>query len=593
VLAARGLALAVVGVVLVAPLATLFARSFRATEVVTKAGRALRVAGRVVDEGDALRFSVPSEEDPDAELVPVVLPKEQVVEVREVASLAHYRDVFRSRRTGPLLAHSAVLAGGSALLALLLGIPVGWLVARTTLPGRRVLASLLAAPLLLPPFFAAMGVSDAVGWVLARLGFSGGSLQLANAVVCFGTLLFPVPALLVGRALAAVPAGAVEAARLLAGPWAAWRRVVLPSALPAAVASALVVFAVALSDFAVPDLLGVFLPQGAVAVHVFATEVFLQWNKYDNVGRAVATGAPLVLLVGALLAVAIVLARRSPAGLVGHAARPRPPVRLRGAGTALGWGLAGATLVLAVAVPVGAVCAWGFSPARVPETVRSTAGLLGDADRWFRLGALAAVVTTAVAVVLARWALRGGAVARATVLAIGAAPLAVPGMTLMVGTLLLWVPLPAPPDSLWKGLAILVARFLPHALLASWLALREVGPGLEDAAASLGAGPATTARRVWGPLSRRGWISAALLVLVFALRELDSLVLAQPGILPVRIYDKVHFGKLPAVADLSMAYLAVLLVPAVVAAVLWSRRRAPEPLTGPPEPRRPRSAGVP
>ena len=98
-------------------------------------------------------------------------------------------------------------------------------------------------------------------------------------------------------------------------------------------------------------------------------------------------------------------------------------------------------------------------------------------------------------------------------------------------------------------------------------------PRLEDAARLLGAGPAERARRVWGPLSRRGWLSAFLLALVFALRELDAIVLIEPGILPVRIYDKVHYGKTGQVADLSMAYLAVLLVPAIIGVVLVGRRR--------------------
>ena len=46
----------------------------------------------------------------------------------------------------------------------------------------------------------------------------------------------------------------------------------------------------------------------------------------------------------------------------------------------------------------------------------------------------------------------------------------------------------------------------------------------------------------------------------------------QPGILPVRIYDKVHYGKHGDVADLSMAYLAVLLVPATLSILLLGKR---------------------
>src|SRR5207253_2426748 len=110
------------------------------------------------------------------------------------------------------------------------------------------------------------------------------------------------------------------------------------------------------------------------------------------------------------------------------------------------------------------------------------------------------------------------------------------------------------------------------------LALREVDPQLEDAARLLGAGPATTAWRIWGRMTWRGIAASFLLVLVLALRELDAIVLIEPGILPVRIYDKVHFGRTGQVADLSMAYLAMLLLPAILALLFAQRRSRSGPL---------------
>jgi iron(III) transport system permease protein len=568
----RAAAVGLVVVSVVAPIALLFATSLRVTTVVAPDGRSWRAAGSPVPTDDGgVRFLRPSEDDPEAEPMPMSLPRGSVV--REVWSTAHYRDVLRSRRTRAMVVHSVVVAGGGALLALLLGIPTAWLVARTTLPGRRVLAALLAAPILLPPFFHAMGVSDAVGRALSSLGFRGGSLQMANAVVCFGSILFPVAALLVGRALASVPRGLVEAATLAGGRGAALRRVVWPCVLPSALAAFTLAFVLALSDFAIPDLLGVFLPDRAVAVNVFATEVFLQWKTPGNTGRAVATGTPFVLATVALVALTAWLVRRSPVRLVGHAARPRDPVRLSPLGAVLGWALGLAVLGLALALPVLGIVSWGFSPARVPATVRATDGVVPQAARWLEIGLLAAAAATAAAVVLARWAVRGGARVRATVAVLGALPLAVPGMALMVGTLLLWVGVPTPPGTVWKPALLLAGRFLPYALLAAWLALREVDPRLEDAARLSGASAWTRLRRVTEPLSRRGWLSAFLLALLFCLREVDAIVLLEPGVLPVRIYEKVHFGKTGDVADLSMAYLAVLLVPAVLGAVLWGRRR--------------------
>ena len=572
------LALGVATLSIGAPVARLLWSSLHVREIVTTSGQVHRVAGHVFDEPEGIRFQVAPAEDPDGERVGVRVRRADVAEDRERLSLAHYADVLRSSRTFGLVRNSVVLAGGAGLFALLLGVPLGWLLSRTRFAGRRVVLALLVAPLLLPPFFAAMGVSSSVGVFLHALGLTGGTLQLASAIVCLGGLLFPVPALLVGRAVAAVPSGLVEAARLLGG--GAGPRVVRPSATPAALASFVLVFVTALCDFAVPDLLGVFLPTGAVPVHVFATEIFLQWDKMGNERRAFATAAPFVIFVIALLALAVRWLRRCPEGYLGGASRPREPLRLSAAGRSAGWALVAVAFGLGVGLPLSGVLSWGFVPSRVPATIRATDGVLEDAARWLRSGLLASIVATLAAIPLSTALLRGPRGVRIAVLVLGAVALAVPGMALMVGTLLVWVGVPTDPGTLWKPVLVLVGHFLPYALVAGALAQRELDPRLADPARLLGASPATRLARIWAPLSARGWASAALLVLVFALRELDSVAVLETKILPVRIYDKVHYGRTGQVADLSMAYLAALLVPAVVL-VLCARRRPPgEPSAG-------------
>ncbi|HVG94246.1 MAG TPA: ABC transporter permease subunit [Planctomycetota bacterium] len=568
------LTLLAVGVLLltvVAPLLGLLSTSLRITEAVLASGKALRVAGSVTREDGLVRFQVAPAENPDGDLVPVALA-EDAVTIRERWSAVRYAEIWTSPRTLGLLWNSLVVAAGGALLALAIGWPVGWAVSRTRLPGRRLWVVLLAGPLLLPPFFAAMGVSTSVGRALEALGLTGGALQMGNAIVVFAGLLFPIPAVLVGRALAGVPAGLVEAARIAAGPATAAWRVVLPAVLPAALAGTTFAFVTALCDFAVPDILGTFLTGGAVPVHVFATEVFLQWTKYGNAGRAVATGAPFVVVVLALLTLTARWARHSPAGTVGGAWRPRPLTRLGPLGTALALALVLGALVLGLGLPVASVVGWGFSPWRVPETIRATAGVAEDAGRWLALALSTTLVATAAGVAIARLGLRGGRAGRFVAATAVALPLAVPGMVLMVGTLLLWVPVPASPNALWKGVLVLTGRTLPWAVLAATLALREADPGLEEAARLSGASRWTLAKRVWGPLAARGIVLSGLLVLVLALRELDAVQLIVPGLLPVRIYDKVHFGRTADVADLSMAYLAILLVPALLAVLVRPRR---------------------
>jgi ABC-type Fe3+ transport system permease subunit len=79
------------------------------------------------------------------------------------------------------------------------------------------------------------------------------------------------------------------------------------------------------------------------------------------------------------------------------------------------------------------------------------------------------------------------------------------------------------------------------------------------------------------PLVLPGLVATALLVLVLALREIDAVVLLETRLFPLRLYDKVHFSRLADEANLTLLYLAWMLVPAVLAALAlaWQARRRP------------------
>ena len=70
-------------------------------------------------------------------------------------TLAHYARVFTDPRLGRALWNTVVLAFWSGLLSLAIGAPMAWLTARTDLPGRRVMPSLVMASFVTPPFLGA------------------------------------------------------------------------------------------------------------------------------------------------------------------------------------------------------------------------------------------------------------------------------------------------------------------------------------------------------------------------------------------------------------------------------------------------------
>ncbi|MGE0190967.1 MAG: ABC transporter permease [Planctomycetota bacterium] len=594
----RLLALVVAVYALVVPVGAMITRSFLVEEVELADGEVLVAVGRVEQQNGLVRFATQSA--PGAERVPERFRDEDVREVRHKLSLHHHRFVLSDPRLTTMLLGSVGIAFGGATLALLLGLPLAWLVGRTDLKGRMLLAALSTLPALLPPFFVALGAArDWQGAVIAIFGFEGAALQRATSVLVFGLVLFPLVMWLGGLALARVPKGPYEAALLLGGRSAARRHVVGPLLRPTLAGAWLLAFVLALSDFAVPDLLGFLLPTGGVPTSTFATEILLQWKQEGNAGRAVATGGPLVLVTLLLVVVASRWIRRSPA-FATHAvedALPRMRLSTRSRVLAyLGWGI---VLFVAVGLPVLGVAGWagdgGESVVRgsgaTAEVVRvASSGRLGDIagamartagseeelHRWLTNAGSAALLAMLLAVPLVHAALRRGRFWRVAVPSLGLVGLATPGLALSVGSRVVHDALPVPilTDAAVPPVLALMARFLPVALLMAWLALRSIRRGEEEAGRLAGAGAWTrTATLVLKP-ALGGLVAGVLLTFVLALREIEAVMVLDARILPMRLYDKIHFSRLADEANLLLLCVLVQLAPAVLLAALLGLRRA-------------------
>ncbi len=164
------------------------------------------------------------------------------------------------RLTGPgvgtALRLSLVCAGSATVLCLLLGIPLAWVLARATFPGRRLVRALVTVPLVLPPVVGGV----ALLLLLGRRGLLGQHLDAWFGV----TLPFTTPAVVIAEAFVAMPflviavEGALRgadrryedaAATLGASRWTVFRRVTLPLVAPGVSAGAVLCFARALGEF--------------------------------------------------------------------------------------------------------------------------------------------------------------------------------------------------------------------------------------------------------------------------------------------------------------------------------------------------------
>jgi molybdate transport system permease protein len=148
---------------------------------------------------------------------------------------------------------TATLATG---LCLFFGVPLAWLLARVTFPGRRLVRALVTVPLVLPPVVGGV----ALLLVLGRNGLVGSRLDSAFGI----TLPFSTAGVVIAEAFVAMPflvisvEGALRAAdprfeeaatTLGASRFTVFRRVTLPLIAPGIVAGAVLCWARALGEF--------------------------------------------------------------------------------------------------------------------------------------------------------------------------------------------------------------------------------------------------------------------------------------------------------------------------------------------------------
>jgi molybdate transport system permease protein len=140
-------------------------------------------------------------------------------------------------------------------LCLVLGLPLAWVLARLSFPGRSLLRGLVTVPLVLPPVVAGVALLTAFG----RNGVLGGPLRELGITIPFTTtavvlahtfVALPFFVISVEGALRATNQDYdVVASTLGADRWTTFRRVTLPLAFPGIVAGMVLGWARSLGEF--------------------------------------------------------------------------------------------------------------------------------------------------------------------------------------------------------------------------------------------------------------------------------------------------------------------------------------------------------
>src|SRR5690606_17111463 len=224
----------------------------------------------------------------------------------------------------------------SSLLALLIGVPLAWVLARLDFPGRTLLLRALMLPFVVPTLVAALGVLALAG----PRGLLGIDASDTPWLLLYGNLFFNL--CLVVRAAAEgfehVSATRVAAARTLgASPWRAFLRVEWPELRPWLASAGCLVFLYCLSGFGLALVLGG--PRWATA----EVEIYTLLAHELALGQAGVLAVWMLLFNGAV-ALAYAAIEQRLAAPARSVPMPRRPVR----GAAEWLALLGALAALAV-----------------------------------------------------------------------------------------------------------------------------------------------------------------------------------------------------------------------------------------------------
>jgi thiamine transport system permease protein len=463
--------------------------------------------------------------------------------------------VLASADTWQLVAFTVGQAAASTAVALVAGLPVAYLLARTSLPGLGFVRVVILVPFVLP--------TGVVGLAFRTLLPDGGVFAIVLANSFFNVA---VVARTVAGLWSQLDRRATDAARSLgASPARAFTSVTLPALAPAIGSAAAVVFLFCATSF------GVVLILGGSRLRTLETEIYLRTVELLDLSGAAALSLLQLAAVVAALSVGAFARRRRESAL-----RLREPASVARRPAGGEWVVVTvalavfASLLLPIMVLVSRSFAGSFAGYAGSLQVSGVDAALNSVRAATDATILAVTLGTVASVVLV--SLSRNRVRRGFVEAMDTAlmlPLGVSAVTVGFGYLVTLDMLPG--DLRTSSVLVPLAQALVVTPLVVRLllpVLRSIDTRLRQAAASLGASPARVWREVDVPLAGRSLLTAVAFGFVVALGEFGATsFLARPesATLPVAI---ARLLSRPGELNNQMAYAAcTLLIVVTVAAV--------------------------
>ncbi|WP_018898072.1 ABC transporter permease subunit [Rhizobium sp. 2MFCol3.1] len=458
--------------------------------------------------------------------------------------------LFSSPRLFRGIVNTVLLALVGSIVSTATGAALALLLALTDIKFRRLW---LALPWVV---FATPGYLKGLAWVLlmspggylVKLGIltpesASGFFGPPGLLVVLALSLFPVPYFVIRSRLQGLGGEFIDAARMAsAGAWPTVRRVIVPMLLPAIALSVLTVFAEIVGDFGIANTIARSMNFGLLAYNIYAATASF---PIDFAGAGAQALLLVVLVSGSVAATALTGGNRDTRFVSG---RNRQLVKYRlGAWQplaviamlVLSIGAAGlplfAIVVRAFTVSLTAALSPDNFSLNAMRAVFDPSSEAGQALLWsFGYGFLAAVIAVVFATLFAYRISIASATTRIVSSGLAMTTVAIPGIILAFGYILVYNRLTGFRDTGLYGSRFLlvigyVAAALPYCLIFLWAALDRLGPSLGEASRLSGASPMQHLRRVVIPLIRRAIVVAFGVTMIRSIFELPMSQFLMPN----------------------------------------------------------------
>lgn len=480
--------------------------------------------------------------------------------------------------------NSLVIAAIVAVLAGIGGVGCAWLVAGFSFPGKKVFEWALVLPLAMPAYVVAYAYTDFLqfagpvqtalreifGWQARDYWFPQ-IRSVGGAGILFAMVLYPYIYLLVRNAFLERSPRMWDAARTLGmGPWAAFFKVSLPLARPAAAAGIALTLMETLADY------------GAVAyfgVPTLTTGIYKSWYVFSDHTAAAQIAAVLLIVVVVLMLLEHKSRGRARYYAVGSRTRAQPAIPLRG------WHAWGAALFCSVPVVLGFLLPLAILLRLLAreEALQFGSRYIGWLQNSVSLASATALIAIIICVMLAYAARVTGSRLQAACNRIVSMGYAVPGAVIAVGILIplarldAWGAERGMMFALTGSVLALIYAYLVRFLAVSYQSVQsgldKITPSMDASARILGHGLVSMLWRVHAPLLWRSVLTAGLLVFVDVVKELPATLTVRPfnfdtlAVITHQLASDERLGEaaLPALTIVMIAFVPVVVLARAIA----------------------------